>query len=87
MITPENITSHELVGLEAQIVSSTNPSLVGLNGTITDETKSMLTLHTSRGSKSAPKRGNRWSFATERGSALIDGSLISKRPFDRIGAK
>ncbi|RNJ76426.1 MAG: ribonuclease P protein subunit [Nitrosopumilus sp. H8] len=87
MITPENILSHELVGLDAQIVSSVNRDLVGLNGTITDETKSMLKLYTTRGPKSAPKEGSRWRLVTEGGDALVDGSLISKRPYDRIGAK
>ena len=39
MITAENITSHELIGLRTEIVESSNSQIIGLNGTITDETK------------------------------------------------
>ena len=33
MITAENITSHELIGLRTEIVESTNSQIIGLNGT------------------------------------------------------
>ena len=44
MITPENITSHELIGLRTEIIESSNPQIIGLNGTVTDETKSIIQL-------------------------------------------
>ena len=46
MITADNITSHEFIGLNTEIVQSTNPQLIGLNGRIVDETKSMFTINT-----------------------------------------
>ena len=45
MITAENITQHEFIGLNTQITDSTNSEIIGLNGTIINETKSMFTLN------------------------------------------
>ena len=55
MITTANITSHEFIGLNTKIVESSNPQIVGLNGTVIDETKSMFTLNTENGIKSIAK--------------------------------
>jgi ribonuclease P protein subunit POP4 len=87
MITLENIVSHELIGLHTEIANSTNSQLVGLNGTITDETKSMITINTVNGTKMISKSNNHWKFSIENKEIIIDGSKILKRPFDRIGAR
>ena len=39
MITADNIISHEFIGLHTEIIKSTNPQVIGLNGRIMDETK------------------------------------------------
>ena len=39
MITSENISIHEMVGLKTEICCSPNLQIIGLNGTIVDETK------------------------------------------------
>ena len=44
MITAENILQHEFIGLNTKFQQSTNPQLIGLNGTIINETKSMFAL-------------------------------------------
>lgn len=88
MISPENITSHEFIGLETEIVSSTNSQVIGLNGRIIDETKSMFRINTNKGIKSLPKSQNHWKFYLKKEeSAIVDGTKIAKRPFDRIGVK
>ena len=87
MISVENITSHEFTGLNTEIVSSSNPQLVGLNGRIIEETKSMFRINTKNGSKFIPKNNNRWEFTIQDKQATIEGAKITKRPFDRIGAK
>lgn len=84
MITAENLTRHELIGLDAQIVSSTNPEIIGLNGTIIDETKSMLTINTIKGIKKIPKDINNWKFSTNGQDIIIDGKKIAKRSQDRL---
>ena len=39
MISSNNIFYHELIGLELKVVDSSNDSLIGISGTIVDETK------------------------------------------------
>ena len=87
MITVDNITSHEFIGLDTEIIQSTNPQVVGLNGRIINETKSMFTINTEKGSKSIAKSTNNWKFSIKGQDIVVDGSKIAKRPFDRIGGK
>jgi ribonuclease P protein subunit POP4 len=87
MITAENITQHEFIGLKTQITDSTNSEIIGLNGTIINETKSMFGLRTERGIKLIPKSNNSWKFNVNKQQITINGSKIQKRPFDRIGGK
>lgn len=87
MITQQNIVNHELIGLKAQILDSTNKTIVGLSGKIVDETKSMLFLETSHGQKKIPKHHNKWKFTLNDQEFTVDGYMISKRPEDRIKVK
>jgi len=87
MITADNIVSHEFIGLHTEITKSTNPEIIGLNGRIINETKSMLTLNTENGTKSFAKSENSWKFSLGEKEVILDGSKIVKRPFDRIGGK
>jgi len=87
MITINNITSHELIGLHTEITQSSNTQIIGLNGRIVDETKSMFKINTKNGMKSIAKSQNSWKFSIENQDIVIDGSKIAKRPFDRIGGK
>ena len=87
MITTDNIVSHELIGLDTEIANSTNPQVVGLNGRIINETKSMFTINTEKGIKSIAKSTNIWKFTIDGKKVVVEGSKIAKRPFDRIGGK
>ena len=87
MITADNIRSHEFIGLHTEITQSTNSQVVGLNGRIIDETKSMFKINTDNGVKSIAKSTNSWKFSIENKDVIVDGSRIAKRPFDRIGGK
>ena len=58
MITIDTISRHEFIGLETKIIDSSNPQVVGLNGTIINETKSMFTINTEKGMKMIPKSTN-----------------------------
>lgn len=87
MITTTNISSHEFIGLNTKIVESSNPQIIGLNGKVINETKSMLTLNTEKGIKSIAKANNSWEFSIVGSSAIVNGSNILKRPFDRIGGR
>jgi ribonuclease P protein subunit POP4 len=87
MITSDNIRSHEFIGLDTEIIQSTNPQVIGLNGRIINETKSMFTINTENGVKSIAKSTNNWKFSIQNKDVIVDGSKIAKRPFDRLGGK
>ncbi len=87
MITEQNITKHELIGLDTAITSSSNSQLVGLCGKIIDETKSMFLIDTLHGVKMIPKDNSMWKFDLVKTNITINGALISKRSYERIGDK
>ena len=87
MITADNIRSHEFIGLNTEISESTNPQVIGLNGRIINETKSMFTINTKKGTRSIAKSTSSWKFSIQGKDITIDGAKIAKRPFDRLGGK
>ena len=87
MITPENITRHELIGLETSIVESNNLQVVGLRGKIINETKSMLTIETQTGVKNMPKENSVWRFDLDGVFTTVNGKAIAKRSYERMGVK
>jgi ribonuclease P protein subunit POP4 len=87
MITVDNISRHEFIGLKTQITDSSNRQIIGLNGTIIHETKSMFTLNTNKGIKLIPKGYTNWEINVNRQQIMVNGSKIQKRSFDRIGGK
>lgn len=87
MITFENISTHEMIGLQTIISESHNSQVIGLTGTIVDETKSMFTINTKNGFKTIPKKQNTWKFFSDGNEFTFSGSLLEKRSFDRLGAK
>lgn len=74
----------EFIGVQTQIVDSTNKSLIGLSGKIVNETQFMFTINTTHGTKMIPKQHSSWIFANDQ---VINGDLIAKRSEDRIKVK
>ncbi len=87
MITAGNIRSHEFIGLHTEISDSTNPQVIGLNGRIINETKSMFTINTENGARSIAKSTSNWKFSIQNKDIIVNGTSIAKRPFDRLGGK
>ena len=87
MINADTISRHEFIGLQTQIMNSSNLEVIGLNGTVINETKSMFTINTEKGVKSIPKSTSDWEFTIQGKGILVQGSKIAKRPFERIGGK
>lgn len=87
MITPQNINSHELIGLETRIIESSNSQIVGLQGKIVFETKSMLEINTKNGLKKIPKNHSKWEISTREEKITVNGASINKRPQDRVGVR
>ncbi len=87
MITLENIPIHELIGLKTIISDSPNKQIIGLSGTIVDETKSMFVINTKKGFKMIPKKYNTWKFYINKKETTLSGTLFEKRSFDRLETK
>ncbi len=87
MITLENILMHELVGLKTVISDSPDKHIIGLYGTIVDETKSMFVIKTKKGLKMIQKKHNTWKFQVKNKETTLSGILFVKRSFDRLETK
>ena len=85
MISPENALVHEIVGLDAKIVESTDPTLQGISGTIVLETKNTISIRTGSSIKQvAKKAAKKIEIKTESGVCFISGSSMIGRPEDRL---
>ena len=83
-ITPKNLPKHELIGLHAEIIESTDPSQEGIEGEILDETKNTLMI----GDKTVEKDNCKFLIEIPSGEKVeIDGSIIAKRPAERVKMK
>ncbi len=85
-LRPGNILQHELIGLQITVDESPNGALVGLCGTVVDETRNMLVIETEhRGEKSVAKADNRFIFTLDDGARVrVKGDRLVARPEDRI---
>jgi ribonuclease P protein subunit POP4 len=84
-ITSQNIVAHELIGIDAKIVESKDPSLKNICGKIVYETKNMLFLHVNEKMKIIPKKVTRLALKLpDNTQFLVDGSDLVGRPEDRI---
>ena len=85
MINANNIVAHELVGLDVEITKKDN--LIGskLYGKIVFETKNMILLKTSFGTRGVPKAIiKKARFFLSEGGCFISGTSLIGRPEDRI---
>jgi ribonuclease P protein subunit POP4 len=83
-ITPEDLPKHELIGLEAEVIESTDESLLGIKGEVLDETQSLLQIE----DKQVEKKNCTFKFTLPDGQKVkVDGKLINKRPEERAGMK
>jgi ribonuclease P protein subunit POP4 len=84
-VTKENLPRHELIGLEAKVVNSSDPSLLGAHGRIVNETKEMLVVELDGKARSIPKSISVFLITLPDGEEVeIDGKRIVGRPQDRI---
>lgn len=83
-ITKHNLLAHELIGLWAKVVKSTDPNKEGLAGIIIDETKNTIKIETKKGIKMLPKKEIVLEVKLPSGEkTCIDCKQIMFRPEDR----
>jgi ribonuclease P protein subunit POP4 len=86
-VTAENITRHELIGLDTRISGGSNKSQKRIKGIITDETRNTLTLN-QKGVDKIIAKGEA-SFIFNLGGTLVEveGRDLIGRPEDRVKKK
>ena len=83
-ITPDNLPRHELIGLEAEVIDSSDSSHIGRSGKVTDETASMLEID----GKMVEKKSTVFLFKLPSGEEVeLDGRLIEGDPVERLEKK
>ncbi|MEM3364849.1 MAG: ribonuclease P protein subunit [Candidatus Methanomethyliaceae archaeon] len=82
-VSSSNLIYHDLVGLSAKVVSSTDPTQIGLEGIVADETKNMLTFSTKRGYKKVSKKNSLFTFYIPQPVTIV-GSMIAYDPAERL---
>lgn len=85
-ITPSNTLCHELIGLEVRLLQYTDPALIGLSGTIVDETLKTLVIERSDGRRLRVFKANGVFELRISGDqkVTIIGEDIMGRPWDRL---
>lgn len=84
MRNEHNLHMHDLVGLRLRIVQASDGGMVGMEGTVVDETRETLVIDGDR-RRTVPKRGNAFEFTLEDGSTtVVEGDTIAYRPEDRV---
>jgi len=87
-ITAKNLIQHELIGLEAEVLESSNKQQVGINGLVVDETKNLIVIETSYGIKRIQKKAAIFIFILLNGERVkVTGERILVRPEERIKLK
>ena len=81
--TAANLRKHELIGLEVAVLRAADPSLVGVQGHVVDETRNTLVVEAGGREKSVPKEGTLFRFQLQ-GGVEVDGDEILYRPEDRV---
>jgi ribonuclease P protein subunit POP4 len=84
-ITPKTLTRHELIGLKCKVVRATNPEIIGMEGTVIDESKNMITIENDK-RRMIPKKDATFQFELEE-PVMVDGKLLMGRPEDRVNMR
>ncbi|MFB6144643.1 MAG: ribonuclease P protein component 1 [Candidatus Nanohaloarchaea archaeon] len=79
-ITPENLTRHELIGLQVEVLKCSDPGIEGLAGEVLDETRDTLDI----AGKTVEKSNCVFLFKLSETEVEVDGEEIQGRPEDRI---
>lgn len=84
MLLPRNIERHELIGLSIKITESKNPTLLGLEGKIIDETQNTITIQSKNSTKKIIKNQIKMRIKINQKEMIIDGNQLVGRPHERI---
>ena len=84
MITSDNISAHEWIGLRITITKATDPAQQGLGGIVKDETMNTFTLETKEKLVQIQKQGTTFRIDLPSQKVEVDASQLRFRPEDRV---
>ncbi|MDY6774303.1 MAG: ribonuclease P protein component 1, partial [Candidatus Nanohaloarchaea archaeon] len=82
--SPQNLVRHELIGLPAKVVESTDTGKEGIEGKVVDETRQILVIDERGKERRIPKEESRFRFELENDSVQVEGEILVARPEERI---
>ncbi len=86
-LTP-TILKNEFIGLNAKVVNSSNPNVVGIEGKVINETRNTFVITHGNKNKTIAKNTAVFHFTMSNGTTVeINGKTIVGRPEDRIKKK
>jgi len=77
------ILHHELIGLEAEVLEDSNPSNVGVRGTVVDESLNTVVIGDDRARRVA-KKDAVFKFTLNGEVVKVEGRALQGRPEDRV---
>lgn len=83
MVSRKDILFHTFIGLPVEIINSSQRQLIGLKGTIADETKNLIVIEKDEKEIKVPKVSSVFRFTVDDGTVDIDGRKIAFRPHER----
>lgn len=84
-LTKRNVLRHELIGLDARVVNSSDSGLIGTYGRIIDETRDMLVIEQVDKPKIVPKVNSTFRIILPSGEEVeVDGARLVARPEERV---
>ena len=83
-ILPENLSRHELIGLEAQVAAASNQSHIGISGRIIDDPMKTFQNENHDQTQMVPKSGTTFEVKLPGGDyAVVEGNHLISRPSRR----
>ncbi len=82
-ITAKNLLCHEFIGLNANVLQSTDSGRKNTSGIIIDETKNLFEIRTKNGDRLVPKKEAVFEFFVGDEKVVVDGKKIVVRPTER----
>lgn len=79
----KNIIHAEWIGKHATVAKATNKTLIGIEGTVVDETKNTISIETPSGVKNVQKRGTVFTIDGQE----VPGDKVLASPEERIKLK
>lgn len=81
----QNILRHELIGLEARVMGSSDPTLLGTSGKIVNETCNMLVIEDGGKSRKISKSNSTFLITLPDGEKVtVEGKKLVGRPEERV---